>query len=122
MISVSSAGRPLAGIAGLRDEAMELGQIAERGAEGIDSIRSRVNPRSLGGPARTETATAANLQGQPTRCRTGAWPVVDGRARLAGAPGDREAISGGTPERESPGNGAASLWKGSIRARKWRPA
>ena len=28
--------------------------------------------------------------------------------RLAGAKGDRESIGGGQPERESPGNGAAS--------------
>src|SRR5271166_1844668 len=72
--------------------------------------------RILAGPAGRETTTARIFRRQRRR------PVVDARPRLAGTPRGREAIGGRQSECESPGNGAVSLGKGSIRARKWRPA
>ena len=117
MIATLSADRSLVEVAGLRDEATEQGQIAGYGAERINIIRSPIRAGHGAAGLDGETATAANCQRLPTRRRTGA-----ARARLAGTPGDRQAVGGGQAVRESTGNGAASLWKGSIRARKWRPA
>src|SRR5271166_276704 len=103
--------RPLAGTAGLRDEAMELEVIAERGAERIDSIRSR---SVLAGPARTGNRDGGELSATADPApygRPGPW-TLDSPG--PGAAGKRP----GADKRESPGNGAASLWKGSIGARK----
>ena len=80
-------------------------KIAERGAEGIDSIPSR-SIRAGPDAAGQESPTAADVQRLPTRRRKAAR-VCLGRSRptggVAGSPGDRRAIRGGQAECESPG-------------------
>src|SRR5208337_3333364 len=118
MIATLSADRSLVEVAGLRDEATEQGANCKGMALNALTSFARQSARVTARPAWT---------GKPRRRRivSDCRPVAvraPARARLAGTPGDRQAAGGGQAVRESTGNGAASLWKGSIRARKWRPA
>src|SRR5271166_3556892 len=91
-------------MAGLPDEATELEVIAERGAERIDGIRSRsVLAGSAGKPRRRIFRDSG-----PGAVRVpGSWML----ARLAGAPGCRDAIGGRQSIGRKSGNGEMAKWR-----------